>query len=125
MENCKISEKSGKCQGILRWIISGNPEGLLLGSLDSFQIPSLNDTPLHDVKPNSLVRFRCMIQDMFDPEFYLGLYEVEDNKTGQKSMRSGKYKDVAECGVSSHLNNQNGKASQRGGPSYKANDNHA
>lgn len=67
-------------------------------------IPSLNDTPLHDVKPNSLVRFRCMIQDMFDPEFYLGLYEVEDNKTGQKSMRSGKYKDVAECGVNETIN---------------------
>ena len=63
------------------------------------QIPSLNDIPLHNLKPNSLVRIRCMIQDMFDPEFYLGLYEVEDNKTGAKTMRSGKYKDVAECGV--------------------------
>ena len=68
-----------------------------------FQIPSLNDTPLHNLKPNSLVRFRCMIQDMFDPEFYLGIYEVEDKKTGEKAMKSGKYKDVAECGVISFL----------------------
>ena len=65
----------------------------------NFQIPSLNDIPLHSLKPNSLVRLRCMIQDMYDPEFYLGLYEVEDNKTGAKTMRSGKYKDVAQCGV--------------------------
>ena len=69
----------------------------------NFQIPSLNDIPLHDLKPNSLVRLRCMIQDMYDPEFYLGLYEVEDNKTGVTTMRSGKYKDVAECGVRNFL----------------------
>ena len=64
-----------------------------------FQIPSLNDTPLHILKPNSLVRYRCMIQDMFDPEFYLGIYEVEDKNTEEKTVKSGKYKDVAECGV--------------------------
>ncbi|CAH1258171.1 MCMBP [Branchiostoma lanceolatum] len=38
-----------------------------------------------------------MVQDMFDPEFYLGVYEVTDTKLGTKSMRSGRYKDIAEC----------------------------
>lgn len=64
-----------------------------------FQIPSLNDTSLHSLKPNTLVRFRCMVQDMYDPEFYLGAYEVKDSVTGNTFVRSGKYKDVAECGV--------------------------
>ncbi|KAL5016603.1 hypothetical protein ScPMuIL_006192 [Solemya velum] len=67
-------------------------------------IPSLNDTPLHDLQPNSLVRMRCMVQDMFDPEFYLGLYEVRDVTTRQTSMRCGKYKDIAECGPNQEIN---------------------
>ncbi|KAK3096183.1 hypothetical protein FSP39_024135 [Pinctada imbricata] len=36
---------------------------------------------------------------MFDPEFYLGLYEVRDKETNQSSMKSGKFKDIAECAV--------------------------
>ncbi|XP_077992480.1 mini-chromosome maintenance complex-binding protein-like [Glandiceps talaboti] len=60
-------------------------------------VPSLNKTMLHNLKPNTLVKFRCMIQDMFDPEFYLGVYEVEDTKTGQTSLRTGRYRDIADC----------------------------
>ncbi|KAL2083636.1 hypothetical protein ACEWY4_021409 [Coilia grayii] len=61
-------------------------------------VPSLNDVPLHYMKPNSLVKFRCMVQDMFDPEFYMGVYEVVDQATKSKSLKCGKYKDVTECG---------------------------
>uniref|UniRef100_A0A8P4KTE1 Mini-chromosome maintenance complex-binding protein n=1 Tax=Dicentrarchus labrax TaxID=13489 RepID=A0A8P4KTE1_DICLA len=63
-------------------------------------VPSLNDVPLHYLKPNSLVKFRCLIQDMFDPEFYMGVYETVDPATKAKVLRCGKYKDVTECGVS-------------------------
>ncbi|XP_041370136.1 mini-chromosome maintenance complex-binding protein-like [Gigantopelta aegis] len=59
-------------------------------------IPSLNDQPLHNLRPNSVVKYRCMIQDMYDPEFYLGLYEVKDIKTQETHRLSGKYKDVAD-----------------------------
>nr|KAG5709376.1 hypothetical protein BaRGS_029225 [Batillaria attramentaria] len=48
---------------------------------------------------NSLVRYRCMVQDMFDPELYLAQYQVTNVKTGTVTMRSGRYKDIAECGV--------------------------
>lgn len=48
------------------------------------QVPSLNDVPLHYLKPNSLVKFRCFIQDMFDPEFYMGVYETVDPATKAK-----------------------------------------
>ncbi|XP_050399307.1 mini-chromosome maintenance complex-binding protein [Patella vulgata] len=60
-------------------------------------IPSLNDIPVHNLRPNTIVKYRCMIQDMFDPELYLGVYEVNDVQTGQKSLKCGKYKDIAEC----------------------------
>ncbi|XP_052263772.1 mini-chromosome maintenance complex-binding protein-like [Dreissena polymorpha] len=78
-------------------------------------IPSLNDSSLHTLKPNSLVRFRCMVQDMFDPEFYLGSYEVKDIVTGQTTMKSGKYKDIAECGAnqSIDLDSMNNKTMDR------------
>ncbi|KAM7385909.1 hypothetical protein PAMP_001953 [Pampus punctatissimus] len=62
-------------------------------------VPSMNDVPLHYLKPNSLVKFRCLIQDMFDPEFYMGVYETVDLSTKTKILRCGKYKDVTECGV--------------------------
>uniref|UniRef100_H3AJW8 Mini-chromosome maintenance complex-binding protein n=1 Tax=Latimeria chalumnae TaxID=7897 RepID=H3AJW8_LATCH len=61
-------------------------------------VPSLNDIPLHYLKPNSLVKFRCMVQDMFDPEFYMGVYETVDPTTKERVLHFGKYRDVAECG---------------------------
>lgn len=61
------------------------------------QVKLLNCTPLHDLKPNCLVRYRCMIQDMFDPEFYMGAYEVEELSSKQTFMKSGMFKDVAKC----------------------------
>lgn len=39
-----------------------------------------------------------MVQDMFDPELYLARYQVTNIKTGTITLRSGRYKDVAECG---------------------------
>lgn len=47
----------------------------------SRKVPSLNEVPLHYLKPNSFVKFRCMIQDMFDPEFYMGVYETVNRNT--------------------------------------------
>ncbi|KAK3553949.1 hypothetical protein QTP70_016010 [Hemibagrus guttatus] len=61
-------------------------------------VPCLNDVPLHYLKPNSLVKFRCMVQDMFDPEFFMGVYETVDPSTNAKVLRCGKYKDVTDCG---------------------------
>ncbi|KAG7512587.1 hypothetical protein JOB18_033777 [Solea senegalensis] len=74
-------------------------------------VPSLNDVPLHYLKPNSLVKFRCLIQDMFDPEFYMGVYETVDASTKANVLRCGKYKDVTECGVD--LNSSNTVTAER------------
>ena len=66
------------------------------------QVPSLNDVPLHKLQPSTLVRFRCMIQDMFDPEFYHSNYEVKNKDTQSVGMHCGMYKDVARCQVLGH-----------------------
>ncbi|KAM6444145.1 mini-chromosome maintenance complex-binding protein isoform 2-T3 [Liasis olivaceus] len=39
-----------------------------------------------------------MVQDMFDPEFYMNVYETVDTITKSRVMHFGKYRDVAECG---------------------------
>ena len=36
------------------------------------RIPSLNATPVEQLRPGTLVRYRCMVQDVQDPEFYPG-----------------------------------------------------
>ncbi|OWF40339.1 Mini-chromosome maintenance complex-binding protein [Mizuhopecten yessoensis] len=95
-----IYDKDGKVEGkAVRDYFGARTKGNAMS-----WIPSLNDTPLHTLRPNSLVRYRCMVQDMYDPEFYLGSYEVVDTKTEKTTMKSGKYKDIAECASFQQIN---------------------
>ena len=41
-------------------------------------MPSLNDVPVHTIVPHSLVRIRGMVQDMYDPEYYMDIFEQRD-----------------------------------------------
>ena len=61
------------------------------------RVPSLNDIPSHLLKSKSLVRFRCMVQDMFDPEFYLAVYEVVNKADNSSNLRYGMYQDIVNC----------------------------
>ncbi|XP_067000687.2 mini-chromosome maintenance complex-binding protein isoform X3 [Anabrus simplex] len=60
-------------------------------------IPLLNSVPLHSLVDQQLVRFQGMIQDMYDPEYFLEKYEVLDTSTGQSTVRSAKYRDLVIC----------------------------
>lgn len=61
------------------------------------EIPLLNSARLHDIKDKELVRFRGMIQDMYNPEYYLKRYEVKNTDTGESDVRCGMYMDRARC----------------------------
>ena len=61
-------------------------------------IPSLNVTPNHELVDGQLVRFRCMIQDMFDPEFYFSEYKIKDLSTGSIRSACGRFRDFADLG---------------------------
>ncbi|CAL4089600.1 unnamed protein product, partial [Meganyctiphanes norvegica] len=61
------------------------------------KLPWINETPLHRLRPNQVVRFRGVIQDMFDNEFFLDTYEVRNKTTGSTKLRPGRYKDVTDC----------------------------
>ena len=67
------------------------------------RVPSLNDVPSHLLKSKSLVRFRCMVQDMFDPEFYLAAYEVVNKADNSSNLRCGMYQDMVHCGENFEL----------------------
>lgn len=63
----------------------------------SHRIPSINDIPIEKLRPKSLVKFRCMVQDMFGPEYFLSEYETVSKTSGKSEMRSGMYRDMADC----------------------------
>jgi hypothetical protein len=64
-----------------------NPESLA-------KIPSLNCTPLDQLPVGSLVRYRCMVQDVRDPEYYMGTYNQADVHTGHSCLATAKYRDA-------------------------------
>lgn len=47
---------------------------------------------------------RCMIQDIFDPEYYLSTFEIKDLSTGKVRLQTGKYRDLTPCGPREELN---------------------
>lgn len=76
------------CQQVL-----GNPEILK-------EIPLLNNAEIRDIADKQLVRFRGMIQDMYNPEYYFKRYGVKNLNTAESDVRCGMYTDAATC--SSH-----------------------
>lgn len=57
------------------------------------QIPLLNCTSPDLIAPNTLVRFRCMVQNTFDPELFLGSMEAVHNASGRRIKKYGQYRD--------------------------------
>jgi len=41
-----------------------------------------------------------MVQDMYDPEFFLGAYTVHEGKTGVEYWKTGMFRDLIDCSVS-------------------------
>lgn len=46
-----------------------------------------------------MVRFRGMVQDMHNPEFYFEQFEVFNTKTNEIKSKTGKYTDTANIQV--------------------------
>ncbi|KAH9515258.1 hypothetical protein Btru_014015, partial [Bulinus truncatus] len=58
------------------------------------KIPSLNSVPLDQLKTGTLVKYRCMIQDVFDPQFCIGHYKVINTTTNESRIECGSFRDV-------------------------------
>merc|ERR1719215_1618112 len=60
------------------------------------RIPCLNDVESADsVPPFSLVRYRCLVQDVFEPEFYAGVFQEVD-AGGAAKFRTTKFRECIE-----------------------------
>jgi len=74
--------------------ITGQFKHLLDNESVRRSLPSLNLTPNHELTDGQLVRFRGMVQDMFDPEIYMAEYETRNLATGVNQVVCGRYRDV-------------------------------
>ncbi|CAH0729506.1 unnamed protein product, partial [Brenthis ino] len=78
------------------------------------KIPLLNSNASHNLPDGSLVRFRGMVQDMHNPEFYFEQFEVYNSGTNEVKMKSGKYTDTANVLENEKINyTENLKSAQR------------
>lgn len=78
------------------------------------KIPLINSYASHNLPDGSLVRFRGMIQDMHNPEFYFEQYEIYNSETNEVKLKSGKYTDTANILEHEKINyTENLKSSQR------------
>jgi len=59
-----------------------------------YSIPCLNEVALDDLSPNCLVRYRCMIQDSFDPVYYYPINQVKSKNSNDTQFVTFKYKEV-------------------------------
>ncbi|XP_059169652.1 mini-chromosome maintenance complex-binding protein-like [Physella acuta] len=58
------------------------------------KIPSLNSTSLDQLKSGILVKYRCMVQDVFDPQFCVGQYTVTNTNAHSSRLEFGSFRDV-------------------------------
>lgn len=61
-----------------------------------YSIPCLNDVKIHELKPNCLVRYRCMIQDSFDPIYFSSAQKLKNPETNETLQMTFKYKEHLE-----------------------------
>jgi len=64
-----------------------------LNAESMLMIPSLNNVSLDEMRSGSLVKYRCMVQDVFDPQFCLGAYTVHNLKTQKTRFECGAFRD--------------------------------
>jgi len=73
-------------------------------------------TAVEQLKPGTLVRFRCMVQNMYDPEMYLAEYDHVNIATGERIRMHAHYCDVtheAPCGFKTDMSDAVAKFSDR------------
>lgn len=91
------------CNWTPEYFLSNNSECLNLLKNESVwnKIPFLNHANLADLRDTSLVRFRGMVQDMYNSEIYLQEYEVSGINGSR--MQNGKYRDLLHVQVSDFI----------------------
>ena len=57
-------------------------------------VPLLNAVShVEEIPAGSLVRFRCMVQNMYNPEWYVGQYMASNTQTGEQIQGTAQYRE--------------------------------
>ncbi|XP_046614470.1 mini-chromosome maintenance complex-binding protein isoform X1 [Neodiprion virginianus] len=67
---------------------------VLSETANRLSVPSLNSIPLHSFKDKQLARFRGMIQDTYNPEYYLDRFQIRNVATNETTTCRGRYRDT-------------------------------
>ena len=59
-------------------------------------VPLLNAVAIEQLRPGSLVRFRCMVQNTYDPEWFLGEYDHVNAATGERVRVHAQFADAVD-----------------------------
>ncbi|XP_023938645.1 mini-chromosome maintenance complex-binding protein [Bicyclus anynana] len=97
------------------WMLNEASWNERLVQLPNWQkIPLINSNTSHNLPDGSLVRFRGMVQDMHNPEFFFEQFEVFNTVTNEIKNKSGKYTDTAHILENEKINyTENLKSAQR------------
>jgi hypothetical protein len=68
-------------------------ESYLADDMFSRQVPYLNKSSIGQIRNESLVRYRGLVQDIYNEEYYIGMYPKMNTSTGQTTMAVSKYRD--------------------------------
>ena len=82
-------------------------------SQDNLQILSINEVPNHLLTDGQLVSFRCMIQDMFDPEIFLDKFNVKNLDSGEIRSDTCRFRDTSNLGNKEEAVEEGMKHSER------------
>ncbi|GAM18325.1 hypothetical protein SAMD00019534_015000 [Acytostelium subglobosum LB1] len=78
---------------VAQWGISAHFKQLLANDELYRTVPLITSIAESDANIGRLVRVRCMVQDIFDPQYYLGLYRLKNRSTNQLRYDTGAFKN--------------------------------
>jgi hypothetical protein len=96
-----VAARGGQDAGRGDWSVPAHFEDALYrrGLIEQVPFVTARGLATGQLAARRLVRFRGMVQDMFDPEFYVGTYRERDAATGEYHPRHARFMDMAPDGA--------------------------
>ncbi|EGG15486.1 UPF0557 family protein [Cavenderia fasciculata] len=81
---------------VKKWGITDHFEKLLADDAIYQSLPQVRSVSESDASIGRLVRMKCMVQDIFDPQFYSGLCRIKNTNTNQIRYETNAFKNSIE-----------------------------
>ncbi|GFN89276.1 mini-chromosome maintenance complex-binding protein [Plakobranchus ocellatus] len=67
-------------------------------------LPSVNSIALDQLRSGTLVKYRCMVQDVFDPQYFVSRFSVTSKDGSKTRIECGSFRDVPQIGQTETVN---------------------